>query len=301
VALKMQALCQRTRTHGLLPAFVKIAAIGTLADVVPLVGENRVIASWGSACDEGAAPRRTALAPRRVRADGQDIDSYHIGFVLAPRGQRRRPDEFSDIAARLLLAADEAMGDEARDRALLDASLRANGKRRRSFAGQEDGRNRSRDPARERCSSLPGQAGTAASSHRRLEAGGRVPPPGVVLSIDGDVAQLVPQHPSLQSAGRTGVVRRHLDDVRRPQNRRSHSGTARVREFRARINAHADDRLGPTISATALARRTAAVQAITAGSPPSCRPWRVGAGNPSPLFSSSVEIVDGPRRVGSGI
>ena len=27
-----------------LPAFVKIAAIGTLADVVPLVGENRVIA-----------------------------------------------------------------------------------------------------------------------------------------------------------------------------------------------------------------------------------------------------------------
>jgi single-stranded DNA-specific DHH superfamily exonuclease len=41
------------RTHGranLLPAFVKIAAIGTLADVVPLVGENRVIAKLGSAC-----------------------------------------------------------------------------------------------------------------------------------------------------------------------------------------------------------------------------------------------------------
>ena len=48
VALKLvQALCRRTDRTNLLPAFVKIAAIGTLADVVPLVGENRVIAKLG--------------------------------------------------------------------------------------------------------------------------------------------------------------------------------------------------------------------------------------------------------------
>ena len=40
----------RARRQGKwLPAFVKIAAIGTLADVVPLVGENRVIAKLGLA------------------------------------------------------------------------------------------------------------------------------------------------------------------------------------------------------------------------------------------------------------
>src|SRR5881628_1017317 len=48
VALKLvQALCQRADKAKWLPAFVKVAAIGTLADVVPLVGENRVIAKLG--------------------------------------------------------------------------------------------------------------------------------------------------------------------------------------------------------------------------------------------------------------
>src|SRR4051812_5347132 len=45
VALKVvQALCRATGHDTWLPGFIKVAAIGTLADVVPLVGENRVIA-----------------------------------------------------------------------------------------------------------------------------------------------------------------------------------------------------------------------------------------------------------------
>src|SRR2546428_11815548 len=48
VALKVvQALCRRAQRESWLPGFVKVAAIGTLADVVPLVGENRVIAKVG--------------------------------------------------------------------------------------------------------------------------------------------------------------------------------------------------------------------------------------------------------------
>src|SRR5262249_42845696 len=48
VALKLvQALCRASGRDAWLTGFIKIAAIGTLADVVPLVGENRVIAKSG--------------------------------------------------------------------------------------------------------------------------------------------------------------------------------------------------------------------------------------------------------------
>ena len=48
VALKLvQALCQRSDHTRWLPGFIKMAALGTIADVVPLRGENRVIAKLG--------------------------------------------------------------------------------------------------------------------------------------------------------------------------------------------------------------------------------------------------------------
>src|SRR5438105_13607921 len=87
VALKVvQALCARTGRENLLPGFVKVAAIGTLADVVPLIGENRVIAKIGlDMLSRG--PHKIGL---RSLLDisgltGKTIDSYHISFLLAPR------------------------------------------------------------------------------------------------------------------------------------------------------------------------------------------------------------------------
>jgi single-stranded-DNA-specific exonuclease len=84
VALKVvQALCQQTGRTAWLPAFVKVAAIGTLADVVPLSGENRIIAKLGlELLSKG--PHKVGL---RALLDGcglsgKSLDSYHIGFVL---------------------------------------------------------------------------------------------------------------------------------------------------------------------------------------------------------------------------
>src|SRR4051812_16744499 len=116
VALKVvQALCRRAGRETWLPGFVKVAAIGTLADVVPLVGENRVIAKIGLEL-LSRGPHKIGL---RSLLDvcgltGKAIDGYHISFMLAPRVNAAGRMSTPDIATRLLLAADEASADEAR-------------------------------------------------------------------------------------------------------------------------------------------------------------------------------------------
>src|SRR3954452_9787044 len=116
VALKLvEALCRRSGREAWMPGFIKVAAIGTLADVVPLVGENRVIAKLGlDLLTKG--PHKVGLrALLEVSGlTGKTIDSYHVGFMLAPRMNAAGRMSTPDMAARLLLAADEAMGDEVR-------------------------------------------------------------------------------------------------------------------------------------------------------------------------------------------
>jgi len=115
VALKVvQGLCQKAGRDGWLQAFVKIAAIGTLADVVPLVGENRVIAKLGlEQLTKG--PHKVGL---RALLDvsglaGKTIDAYHIAFMVAPRVNAAGRMASADIATRLLLASDDALAAEA--------------------------------------------------------------------------------------------------------------------------------------------------------------------------------------------
>ena len=62
-----------------------LAAMGTIADVVPLVGENRVLAAFGL---KGlSATRHPGLAALLASAGlaGQTIDAHHVGFRLGPR------------------------------------------------------------------------------------------------------------------------------------------------------------------------------------------------------------------------
>src|SRR5204862_7795238 len=102
VALKLvQALCRKAARGTWFPGFIKIAAIGTLADVVPLVGENRVIAKVGlDMLTRG--PHRIGL---RSLLDisglsGKIIDSYHVSFLLAPRVNAAGRMSTPDLATR---------------------------------------------------------------------------------------------------------------------------------------------------------------------------------------------------------
>jgi single-stranded-DNA-specific exonuclease len=62
-----------------------LAALGTIADVVPLIGENRSLAVYGlRALPATKHPGLRALIDSAGLAD-EKLDAYHVGFVLAPR------------------------------------------------------------------------------------------------------------------------------------------------------------------------------------------------------------------------
>jgi len=307
VALKVvQSLCARADKTKWLPAFVKVAAIGTLADVVPLVGENRVIAKLGLA--SLSRGRHTVGLRALLEASGltgKTIDSYQVGFILAPRVNAAGRMSTPDIATRLLLATDEGSLDEARSLAqqLNDENLRRQTEEADLVAQAKKAIET--DPAIGAHNVLVvggagwhrGVIGIAASKlvdtyHK----------PAIVLSVDGDVA-----HGSCRSIpafDMLDALERCADLFLRFGGHKQAAGltmdAARLPEFRARINAHANevlepDQLRPRLridGALNLRHITPdLVQGLNAMAP-------FGLANPRPIFHAMpVEIVDGPRPI----
>jgi single-stranded-DNA-specific exonuclease len=305
VALKLvQALCGRAGKSAWLPAFVKIASIGTLADVVPLTGENRVIAKLGlQMLTKG--PHKVGLRALLEAAGlaGKTIDSYHIGFMVAPRINAAGRMSTPDIATRLLLASDEAMAEEAR---ALAEQLEAENTRRR----QEDQDILAKakkivetDPEIGARSVLVvagegwhrGVIGIVAS--KLVDTFYR---PAIVLSIDGDIT-----HGSCRSItgfNMLGCLESCAPLMKRFGGHKAAAGlqieTSRIREFRAAVNEHADSILGPDdlrpslwldgpLAFHDISERVMSEFAALA-------PF--GPGNPKPKFhTNGVAIVDGPR------
>ena len=305
VALKLvQALCDRAGKGKWLPAFVKVAAIGTLADVVPLVGENRVIARLGLA-SLSKGPHTIGL---RALLDasglsGKTIDSYQVAFMLAPRVNAAGRMSTPDIATRLLLATDEAMSGEAHTLAqqLNDENLRRQQEEADLVA-----------QARKAIETDPG-----VGAHNVLVVGGdgwhrgvigiaasklvdTFHKPAIVLSVDGDLA-----HGSCRSIpdfDMLAALEQCADVFIRFGGHKQAAGltmeAARVPEFRARINAYADrvlepDQLRPRLRIDGPLNLKSITSELMRDLD-SLGPF--GMANPRPVFhASGVEIVDGPR------
>ena len=307
VALKLvQGLCARSGREKWLPAFVKIAAIGTLADVVPLVGENRVIAKVGlDLLSKG--PHKVGLRALLEASGltGRTIDSYHIGFVLAPRVNAAGRMSTPDIATRLLLASDEALAGEARE---LAEQLNAENTRRQQEEATIVAEARKvveSDPEVGARTVLVvagpgwhrGVIGIVASKlvdlfHR----------PAIVLSVEDGVAygscRSIPGFDILAALDACAPL------LLRHGGHKAAAGLSleadRVRELRAAVNAFADDRLGPDDLRPRIyiddALTFRGINGRLAAQLGALAPF--GPANPRPVFSASgVEIVDGPRRL----
>ncbi|MCM3881816.1 MAG: single-stranded-DNA-specific exonuclease RecJ [Vicinamibacterales bacterium] len=307
VALKLvQALCRRLDRDRWLPAFVKVAAIGTLADVVPLVGENRVIAKLGlDMLSQG--PHKVGLRALLEVAGltGKAIDGGHVAFQLAPRVNAAGRMASPDIAARLLLAADETMAAEAQELARqLDGE---NIRRQEEEAGILASARKivENDPSVGARSILVvggdgwhrGVIGIVAS--KLVDSFHR---PAVVLSIEDGLA-----HGSCRSIRGFNVLAAlehcagHL--IRFGGHKQAAGLTmaaSSVAAFRESIADYADNLLGPDdLKPRIRLDGRIGFRDITAdfaGQMALLAPF--GSGNPRPLFEAhGVEVIDGPRRL----
>lgn len=82
-------------------------ALGTIADLVPLIGENRLLVSAGIE-RLNTTKRPGLLALKKVAQCSTPLGTYEIGFQLAPRLNASGRLETAEESLRLLLAPSEA-------------------------------------------------------------------------------------------------------------------------------------------------------------------------------------------------
>lgn len=113
VALKLVlALGGRDQENALFARYCSLAAIGTIADVMRMEGENRTIVYQGLS----ALPHTDFVGIRALLKEagllGKSITSVQIGFILSPRINAAGRMGAADLAADLLEATDSARAEE---------------------------------------------------------------------------------------------------------------------------------------------------------------------------------------------
>lgn len=310
VALKLvQGLLAGTdRGKDWLPHFVKVAAIGTLADVVPLVGENRVIARQGLA-GLSAGPHGAGLEALLEESGllGRRLDSFHVSFVLAPRLNAAGRMQSADLAVDLLLLRGRGGDVRTQARALARRLAEENARRQVQEAEilTEARRAIERDPGIGAQNVLVvagegwhrGVIGIVAS--KLTEAYCK---PVLVLSIEDGVAhgsgRSIPAFDLLEALEQCADV-----FVRFGGHRQAAGVTleaARLGELRQRLSTWANARLGPEdlvprlrIDSPLGLREISSpvIEGLTRLGP-------FGVANPRPVFRAApVDLLDAPRRL----
>ena len=113
VALKLVlALGGENREKALFARYCTLAAIGTIADVMRMEGENRIIVS----CGLEALPHTDFVGIHALLKEagllGKPITSIQIGFVLSPRINAAGRMGAADLAAELLESSDPAAAED---------------------------------------------------------------------------------------------------------------------------------------------------------------------------------------------
>lgn len=94
-------------------SFLKLAAIGTVADIVPLTGENRIIVKHGLAgLGEVRNPGLRAMLRAAGFEDGKIPNATEVAFRIAPAINASGRMALASRAVEMFLTADQALADE---------------------------------------------------------------------------------------------------------------------------------------------------------------------------------------------
>ncbi|HEX2189867.1 MAG TPA: single-stranded-DNA-specific exonuclease RecJ [Longimicrobiaceae bacterium] len=302
-ALAAEVGYPQERLHG----YLDLVALATVADLAPLVGENRALVRWGlRVLAQTPNPGLRALLRSCGLADRGEISAAQVGFVLAPRinAVGRMGEALRGVD--LLLTDDPAEAEE------IAATLEAENRSRQAVDVQTLGEvmrvlDRVYDPDRDRGVVLasdgwhPGVIGIVAS--RVVE---RIHRPTVLIALDGS-GEGKGSARSISAFHLYDAMRHCAEHLTRFGGHRYAAGCSirreRVDGFRHAFDARAravleDDDLVPEVRIDLELRLPEAGEEL----------FRVlrhagpfGMGNPTPVFAArGVGITGYPKVVGQG-
>jgi len=305
VAFKLvHALFRERGREAQVPGFLKMVAIGTVADVAKLVGENRAIVSLGlSDLPRAVNPGLRALIEIAGCGEDSEMTAYDLGFRIGPRINAAGRMDAASAVVELFNAKDKeearrlAEHLDTRNRERMEAQREIFNRAVEEFEGGAD-----RD-AQTHVAVIAGDGwhrgviGLAASKIAE-----RLNRPCVVISLEGDIG-----HGSARS-----IEAYHLfdgltacRDLLDKFGGHSHAAglaiqRGRIAEFRRRLNEHAASRLTET-DLTPMLRidaevAPAALRFQLLQDLHTLEPF--GAGNPRPVFvTRGFRVLSEPQRI----
>jgi single-stranded-DNA-specific exonuclease len=307
VALKFaQALVKRLGhdDRKFIEKYLDLAALGTIADVMPLVGENRVLAKFGLEAIAKSKKVGIQAMLARTSLEGRRLTSHSVGFILGPRINAVGRLDNAEIALQLLLTSERSEADE-----LAEILERRNQERQReqarileevrSLVGQED-LEAKRAIVLSGVGWNSGVVGIVAS--KVVEQYGR---PAILLSLDEEAGVASGSARSIGAFNMIEALGKCKDLLERAGGHAFAAGLSlkadRLAEFEAKMNELAYEAIKPED----LLPRLVIDGEIDA----EAASWQLlsqirqlepfGQGNPEPVFATSGLAVVEARRVGS--
>ncbi len=111
VAYKLAAALLQAHGQQIGQDYLDLVALATVADIVPLLDENRILVKYGLEVLEKSQRRGLQALMQKTGLTGKKLEAWHIGFVLGPRLNSAGRLDSARKSIELLLSQDEIEAD----------------------------------------------------------------------------------------------------------------------------------------------------------------------------------------------